>query len=193
MLYVWSWFVRISHWLLTAAFAVAFTTHSDIWDEDIHITAGYVAGFLIIGRTLWGFRSKDYSNFGAFPFRPLEAFRYLKLTLTGQHHKRYIGHNPAGSVVIYAMLMTGMLTILSGILHFYEAYLDWGEWSGDAHAFLAWTWLVLVSMHVSGVLLESVLLRENLIAAMITGFKPRHAAHGLTTHSHPEDDAKPRP
>jgi cytochrome b len=188
MLYVWSWFVRISHWLLTASFAVAFTTHSNIWDEDIHITAGYAAGILSTGRILWGIWSKGYSNFATFPFQPREALRYLVLTLTGRHHKRYIGHNPAGSIVIYAMLTVGLLTVASGILHFYEAYLDWGEWSGKMHSVLAWTWLALAAMHVSGVLLESVLLRENLIGAMITGFKPRHP-HTATSQPSEDQDA----
>jgi cytochrome b len=46
-----------------------------------------------------------------------------------------------------------------------------GEALEDAHAALAWTLLAVVGIHVAGVVLSSVLHRENLIIAMITGRK----------------------
>lgn len=180
MLYVWSLFVRTTHWLLVTAFTVAFLTSQDMWYEGIHVKAGYTAGGILLARIVWGITAKGYCNFAKFPFRPIEGLRYAWNTLTG-HTKRFIGHNPAGSLVIYGMLVVGVLTVASGILHFYEAYIDWSDNLGEIHKALAWTWLALVGTHICGVVVESILHKENLITTMITGFKQRHLH---TKHEH---------
>lgn len=174
MLYVWSLFVRASHWLLATAFTAAFLTCDDMWYEDIHVMAGYAAGSILLVRIVWGITAKGYCNFAKFPFRPIAGLRYAWLAVTGRA-KRFIGHNPAGSLVIYGMLTTGLLTVASGFLLFYEAYIPlWPDHLGALHNGLAWTWLGLVVTHIGGVGVESMLLGENLIATMITGFKQRH-------------------
>ena len=66
------------------------------------------------------------------------------------------------------MLALGILVGITG----YAAYADaGGEWVEELHGALAWALLGVVVVHVLGVLLSSVLHRENLIAAMITGRK----------------------
>lgn len=175
MLYVWSLFVRTSHWLLVTAFTVAWLTRQSMWHADIHVLAGYAAGLLLLGRIVWGLSARGYCNFAKFPFRPKEGLRYAWLSLTGRA-KRFIGHNPAGSLVIYGMLVAGLLTVSSGLLVLNDAYLpDAMPDFARLHNALAWAWLMLVITHVSGVIVESMLLKENLIATMITGFKSRHA------------------
>lgn len=185
MLYVWSLFVRTTHWLLVSAFTVAFLTSDNMWYEGIHVKAGYLAGILMIARIIWGIMAKGYSNFAKFPFRPIEGLRYAWQSITG-HAKRFIGHNPAGSLVIYGMLVTGLLTVATGILHFYEAYLPWDVEFDGVHKTLSWTWLALVGTHVTGVIVESILHKENLIMTMITGFKQRHLdpKHEHLNHGH---------
>ena len=140
--------------------------------------AGYAAGYLLLGRIVWGFAAKGYSHFSKFPFRPAEGVRYAWLTLTGRA-KRFIGHNPAGSLVIYGMLATGLLTVGTGLVKFNDAYLpDYVPDFGAVHGVLAWSWLALVVTHISGVIVESLLHRENLVKSMITGFKQRHLHAG---------------
>lgn len=175
MLYVWSMFVRVSHWLLAAAFAVAWLTHGSMWYANLHAQAGYVAGGVMLGRIAWGLLAHGYCSFARFPFRPGAGMSYAWDALTGRA-RRYIGHNPAGSVVIYAMLAVGLSTVGSGMLVLNSAYLPDAvpDFSG-MHGVLAWLWLGLVVTHVSGVVAESWLTRENLIATMITGYKQRHA------------------
>jgi cytochrome b len=174
MLYVWSLFVRVSHWLLVAAFATAWLTHASMWYANMHVLAGYITGILLLGRIAWGLCVKGYCNFNKFPFRPWEGLRYAWASLTGQA-RRCIGHNPAGSVVIYSMLAVGLLTVLSGWLVLNNAYLpDALPDFSSMHAVLAWTWLALVVTHVSGVIVKSLLQRENLVASMVTGYKMRH-------------------
>lgn len=174
MLRVWSWFVRVSHWLLVTAFTVAFTTRQSLWDQQIHVMAGYAAGVLLLGRIAWGLTAKGYCNFSRFPFSPREGLRYARQSLTGQA-RRFIGHNPAGSLVIYGMLAVGLLTVTSGLLVLNDGYLPLpSEYLQMLHGAMAWSWLGLVVTHISGVVMESVLHRENLIATMITGLKRRH-------------------
>jgi len=177
MLYVWSLFVRVSHWLLVTAFTVAFLTYQSLWDLQTHALAGYSAGVLLLGRIAWGLLAQGYCNFSRFPFRPKEGLRYAWAAVTGQA-KRFIGHNPAGSLVIYGMMVIGLMTVASGLLVYNDAYLPISsKYPQMFHSVMAWSWLGLVITHISGVLVESMLYRENLILTMITGFKPRRLHH----------------
>jgi cytochrome b len=173
MQYVWDVFVRASHWLLVVTFVVAYWTHDSIWDRDVHAQAGYVAGVLLLARIFWGFRAKSYANFSTFPFRPLQGLRYVWQIFTGKS-KRFIGHNPAGSLVIYLILLDGLLSIGSGIWVYNDGWVpSFSLPLAEIHHDFSWAWVGLVSMHVSGVLFESLVHKENLIGAMITGYKKK--------------------
>jgi cytochrome b len=170
MIKVWSLFVRLSHWLLVAAFFTAFTLRNSEWYRQIHVYAGYTAGVILIARIVWGFIGTGYERFSAFPFNIPAAINFVKTFFS--HPKRYIGHNPAGSLVIYSMLGIGLITVITGIVVYNDAYLPFSSDTLEYfHEYPAWAWAVLVAMHISGVLVESWLHKENLIATMITGNK----------------------
>lgn len=173
MQYVWDLFVRVFHWSLVVAFAVAFFTHNSEWQRVTHVYAGYAAGILIISRIAWGFMKSGYANFKSFPLHPIDSLFYIWQIMQGSA-KRFIGHNPAGSLVIYAMLGIGIVTTLSGFLVYNDGWLIDApdpELLQTVHSYAAWTWLVLIVLHVSGVIFESIVHHDNLIYAMITGFK----------------------
>lgn len=171
MRYVWDPFVRIFHWSLVAAFATAFLTHASEWERLTHVNAGYIAGGLIISRIIWGLMKTGYASFQSFPLNPLRAARYVFDILRG-HAKPFIGHNPAGSLVIYLMLTLGLLTVCSGYLVYNDGWLiDASDLLHTLHFVFAWSWLFLVTLHVIGVITESILHKDNLIAAMFTGVK----------------------
>ncbi len=173
MQYVWDLFVRIAHWLLVSAFVAAYWTHDSIWVRDLHADAGYIAGAILLARIAWGFGAKGYANFRAFPFAPLQGLRYVWQLLTS-HAPRHIGHNPAGSLVIYAMLAVGLLSVGSGIWVYNDGWLpSFSLPLAEIHHFLSWTWIALVVTHIAGVLAESILHRENLVLAMFTGYKKK--------------------
>jgi len=169
--YVWDAFVRIFHWSLVVAFSVAFYYRESEWDRLIHVYAGYTVAGLIAARIVWGFMKTGYASFRAFPLNPLLAIRYLWLTAQGRS-RRYIGHNPAGSVVIYVMLFCGITTVVSGFLVYNDGWLiDDPGYIKSLHYYVSWLWLFLVVMHIIAVITESILHNDNLIRAMITGCK----------------------
>lgn len=185
--YIWDPFVRLFHWSLAIAFGVAFYTHASEWDRMTHIEAGYVAGALIIARIFWGTIATGYANFKTFPPNFIWAAKYLYKLIKG-NAIHYVGHNPTGALVIYAMLGIGLTAVGSGILVFED-----GLMFGDSyikayktiHHYSTWGWLFLVGGHVIGVITESILHRDNLILAMITGckrvckIKPRQKTQAL--------------
>ncbi len=169
--YVWDPLVRVFHWSLVIAFSVAFYTHASEWNRLIHVRAGYIAGFLLLARIVWGLMKTGYASFKKFPLNPVWAVKYGDRLLHG-HAKRYIGHNPAGALIIYAMLALGLIAVGSGWLVYNEGWLiDQPEFLQAVHHYSTWGWLILVAVHVLGVIAESILHKDNLILAMITGRK----------------------
>jgi len=177
---VWDPLVRVFHWSLALAFTIAFIS------EDDHMTLHSYAGYTIIGllltRLIWGFIGTTHARFSDFVRSPHEALNYLKETATFRA-KRYLGHNPAGGLMIIALLLSLLLTtltglgaygvegggplanLLSGMGHFGKEAFE------EVHEVFANFSLFLVVIHVAGVILGSISHGENLIRAMFTGTK----------------------
>jgi cytochrome b len=185
---VWDLPTRLFHWLLAAAFAVAWlTAESDTW-LAVHVFAGYLMLGLVAFRLAWGVIGSRYARFSSFLFGPKEALAYLGDTLQGKG-KRHIGHNPAGSWAIYGLLALTLAIGLTGLLTL-GGEENHGPFAGmishgighalkELHEGLASAMLALVGLHLVGVAVESLLHRENLAKAMVTGRKkgePEQAA-----------------
>jgi cytochrome b len=80
----------------------------------------------------------------------------------------WVGHNPAGSYVIYALLLLGLAVVGSGWAVYAEVG---GDWMEETHDTLAYIMLGVVGVHVAGVIVSSRLHRENLLRSMVTGYK----------------------
>ena len=179
-LLVWDLPTRIFHWLLAAAFITAWVTHEDNRFLYVHTYAGYVFLGLLIFRLLWGMVGSHYARFHTFAYDWPSVSAYLKGLLSGQA-ARHIGHNPIGGWAIFLMLALGFVVALSGILVLGGeeghgplggiASYALGSAAREVHEFTAWTMGGIVVIHVLGVLVESWVHRENLIGAMITGYK----------------------
>lgn len=185
---VWDPLVRIFHWGLAAAFFTAYLS-GDEW-PDLHTLAGYTALGLILVRIPWGIVGTRHARFTDFVRPPRDALAYARDLLLGRA-RRHLGHNPAGGLMILALLVTVPLVALSGmaLLGAEEgagplAGLMAGSphWFGEAleglHEFLANLALLLVGVHILGVLVESLVHRENLVRAMFTGAKPARDEEG---------------
>lgn len=194
---VWDPLIRIFHWGLVAAFAIAWLTAEEA--QPVHEIAGYAVAGLVAFRILWGLVGSRYARFAQFIRSPGATIGYLRDMLRGRE-ARFLGHNPAGAAMIVALLAALSGTAFTGWLMedptrqallpempqiVAPAYADedgeereYGERgeSGEsllkeAHESFANLTLLLVALHLGGVALASVRHRENLARAMITGDK----------------------
>jgi cytochrome b len=164
---VWDLPVRAFHWLLALAFAGAFLTAESERVRDLHVALGYTFAGLLAFRLVWGLIGTRHARFASFAYGPRAVWRYVASLLAGrpEHHA---GHNPAGGWAIFAMLALGFAVAGSG----YLVYDDVGGEAVEAlHEVSANALLALVLVHVAAVLVSSVLHRENLVTAMVTGRK----------------------
>jgi cytochrome b len=178
---VWDPAVRVFHWSLVIAFAIAFVTE-DEW-LSLHVQAGYTVLGLVTFRILWGFIGPAHARFSNFVMSPSQVVSYLKDTLR-LRGRRYIGHNPAGGAMIVLLLLSLLVASFTGLALYgvenqagplagwFTGRIPLGEegWE-EVHEFAANFTLFLVLVHVAGVLIESFLHRENLVGAMFTGRK----------------------
>ena len=144
---VWDLPVRAFHWLLAITFAGAFLTAESERYRDVHVALGYTMLGLLAFRLIWALVGSRYARLSSFAFGPRAVLAYLRslLTLRPLH---YIGHNPAGSWVIYLLVVLGLLTGVAG----YATYNDvGGEWLEELHERTANAMLTLVVVHVAGV------------------------------------------
>lgn len=164
---VWDLFVRLFHWMLVFTFAMAWYT-GGIWDQP-HLAAGYFVLVLVVGRIVWGFVGSRYSLFSDFIHRP----RFIVLYMADMMHRRtprYLGHNPAGGVMVIALLAILLVLCITGIMMTTGTF--WGvQWVDSLHAAASNVALILIALHVGGVVFASIEHGENLVRAMITGFK----------------------
>lgn len=178
---VWDPLVRVFHWSLVAFFFIAYITEEDFL--ALHTWAGYAVLGLILVRVLWGLVGTRYARFSSFVFSPRQTGAFLKDTLQ-LRARRYIGHNPAGGAMILLLILSLLITTFSGIALLGAEenagpLAAWFAGSGDywedvlegLHEFFANFTVLLVVVHVGGVIVESLIHRENLVRAMLTGFK----------------------
>ena len=164
---VWDAPTRLFHWLLVLAFAGAYATGEQDGLRALHALLGYTAGGLVAFRVLWGLVGTRYARFGGFPLALRAVRDYLRSLLdpVPQHHT---GHNPAGSWAVVGLLLLVASAALTGWASLTERGPHWLE---DVHEVLANAALTLVAIHVAAVLLSSWRHRENLVRAMVDGYK----------------------
>lgn len=172
---VWDWPVRLGHWLMVGGFALAWlTSESESW-RLVHVGAGATVVAVAAFRLLWGIVGSRYARFSAFLRGPGAVLGYLE-TLIDKHPEYHVGHNPAGGWAIVLLLSLALLTGISGWMNYQELG---GDWLEELHEGLAIGMLGVVAIHVGGVVVSSLLHRENLVRAMVTGHKDGEAAEGI--------------
>jgi cytochrome b len=199
---VWDPIVRYGHWALVVAFAAAYLSSEEDtgFPDPTHVWAGYAIGTIVLFRVFWGFAGSRHARFRDFAYGPVAAMRYLANLISGRA-RRYIGHSPAGAMMVFLLLIGLSGTVGTGILAYGQQghgplgsigtattlrSLQGDDAAGaqadqpgereegamaEVHAALANITLGLIVLHILGVLLASVRHRENLIAAMIGGRK----------------------
>lgn len=164
---VWDLPLRLWHWSLAACVLAAWFTPTV--HDRLHRFVGYAVLGLLAFRLVWGFWGSRYSRFRMMRARLRAAPSYLwnlRRGITG----RYIGLNPAGTVMLVALLVSLVVSAITGAMSVTVTFFGvW--WVEDTHHYSSDAVIVLVVLHVVGVLLMGILQRENLTRAMLTGRK----------------------
>ena len=172
---VWDAPVRVFHWLLVLSFAGAWlTAESEHW-RLVHVTLGYTMAGLVAFRVVWGVIGTRHARFASFVRGPKAALAYLR-SLLSRHPEHHTGHNPAGGLAIVALLALIVVTAASGWASYSELG---GEWLEEAHELAANALMTLVVVHLLGVVVGSVVHKENLVRAMLSGRKPVAQREGI--------------
>jgi len=176
--FVWDSFVRVFHWTLVVAFTVAYLTEDPL---TVHVWAGYVVGLLVVARIIWGFIGSPHARFADFVYAPGTALRYVRDLLMFRGGERHLGHSSGGGYMVILLLVFLAATVATGLV-VYGGDQQAGPLAGmfskstgeaveEWHEAFANITLGLIVVHIAAVLLASFSYRENLIRAMLTGYK----------------------
>ncbi len=179
---VWDLPTRLFHWTLVLTIVGSVTSakiggNAMVW----HFRFGYVVFTLLAFRLLWGLLGGRWSRFSSFIYAPGTLLRYLRgQTRPGEHFD--VGHNPLGSLSVFALLGFLALQVASGLVaddeiasvgplnRFVSGALAGRatHWHKD---FGQWILIGLVALHVAAILFYLLRKRHNLVRPMIGGDK----------------------
>ncbi|OYY20803.1 MAG: cytochrome B [Polynucleobacter sp. 24-46-87] len=172
---VWDMPVRVFHWLLVICFAGAWLTSESERLAMIHYAFGYTACLLVLIRLVWGVIGTRYARFTQFLKSPRAVIEHFMTMLRGHPHHD-VGHNPAGGLVMFALMLLILLIGLTGYLSVKEFL---GNVPSEAHEVVASLVLGLVIVHIIAAIGMSVIERQNLVRSMVTGKKKGFPEQGI--------------
>ncbi|HYR25087.1 MAG TPA: cytochrome b/b6 domain-containing protein [Aquabacterium sp.] len=174
---LWDLPLRVFHWSLLAAVSTAIATGlaGGGW-MTLHGQAGLVIIGLLAFRLVWGVLGSTHARFAHFLPTPSALRTYLKGQWQG------VGHNPLGALSVVALLGVLAAQALTGALGNDEiaftgplASLVSEERSialTNLHHQLVNVLYVLLGLHVAAILFHVHVKQDNLVAPMVTGWKP---------------------
>jgi cytochrome b len=192
--YVWTLPTRLFHWLFVSLIVGCWiASYENRWLTP-HVAMGYAVGVLVVFRIVWGIVGPQYSRFGDFNLRPDALKEYLFSILNPT--RNYVGHNPAASFVMVAMLLTVFLAVLSGMLTYgiqenrgvlaflHNGYFHDMKAFKEVHEFFVNLLWVLIAAHVGGVLVDRILHKgDGTLTSIIDGHKNMDAQDAVLTLS----------
>lgn len=178
---VWDPLVRLFHWTLVGSFTIAYFTQE--LNYAPHLYSGYTVLSLIAIRIVWGFVGGHYARFNNFIYGPKAILNYLR-SIFDKNPDYFLGHNPAGGIMVVFLLVLLLTVCVSGValdaaenragpLANSQLFL-YTDIIAQIHVYSTNITVFLVAIHFIGVVMSSILLKENLIRAMVTGKKPRN-------------------
>ena len=175
---VWDGAVRLFHW------AIVLLVVSMWWTAEQHIMdwhkrLGLTLVGLLVFRLVWGLIGTKTARFATMLAGPGALVGYVKDLLAGRHHP-YFGHNPIGSLSVFAMLAslsvqlgTGLFSVdtdglesgpLSNLVSF-----DVGRQAAKIHEISFNVLFTLICLHVIAIAVYLVFFKDNLVRPMVTG------------------------
>src|SRR5690242_9158091 len=100
--YVWDAPTRLFHWSIVVLLFVSWLS-ADQGYMKIHLWSGLTLLVLLLFRIGWGFAGATTARFSNFLHAPAKVIAYLK-ALAGGNKPLHAGHNPAGGLMVVALL-----------------------------------------------------------------------------------------
>lgn len=177
---IWDLPTRICHWLLAVSIVYSWYCVEIAEDMEQHFWSGYTILTLILFRIIWGFVGSRHARFESFFFPIKEIVSYAKKLTKRNTSKRYLGHNPIGSLSALAMIIAILIQAGTGLFNSDDYY--FGPLSGlidnklaiglsSIHQLNFDLLKLLIATHIIAILYYKFYKKENLSKAMITGKK----------------------
>lgn len=179
---VWDLPTRIFHWVL-ALTIVGSVVSAKIGGAAMewHFRCGFLVMGLLMFRLVWGLIGGRYSRFVNFIYSPLTLLRYLRGRNT-PGEQLDVGHNPLGSLSVFALLGFLMIQVSTGLLADDEiaSVGPLNKFVSSATASLAtgwhkawgqWILIALVATHIGAIVFYLVVKKHNLVRPMLVGDK----------------------
>jgi cytochrome b len=167
---------RLFHLLFGGLFVTAFaianvSEHSAAF--PYHMLAGALLAALVLLRVVWGLAGTRYARFSSFELSPARLVDYFRGMLRGDR-RTWAGHNPASSWAALVMIALAAGLAVTGVL-----MINGRERYEDLHELLANAFLAVALLHVAGVLVHQLRLRDGFPRSMVDGRKQAAAADGI--------------
>lgn len=179
---VWDLPVRVTHWSIAGLTLGSWVTATSGWFVG-HQACGYALLWLVLFRIYWGFQGGEAARFRHFLRGPRAVLGYARAFLSRNSHEPTLGHNPLGGwnviLMLAALLVQAGLGLFavdefglqSGPLAVHLSF-EQGRLAAAAHALLFKGLLLLIGLHLAAVCSHWFIKRENLVAPMLSGWKP---------------------
>ena len=190
---VWDLPLRLFHWLLVVLVTSAVVSANlPLQYMDYHLCIGYGILTLLIFRLIWGIIGSDYAKFGSFIYSPTTVFSYAK-ALFSSGERRYVGHNPMGSLMVFMMLLLLLAQAVSGLFSSDDIFTEGPLATSVSGSISGWftsvhhtNIIVLISaivLHICASIGYWFFKKENLVAPMIHGKKEKEGAEDIIQHA----------
>lgn len=176
---VWDGPTRLFHWTIVILIFVSWLS-ADQGFMTVHLCSGLALLALLLFRIGWGLVGSTTARFSDFLHRPRTVMGYLR-SLARPEKRFYAGHNPAGGLMVAAMIAVLLAQAVTGLfandgLHFTGPLAllvsdDTSTWLTKLHGTIFNIILLLVWCHVVAVGFHLFVKGENLVKAMVTGRK----------------------
>jgi cytochrome b len=180
---VWDLPTRLFHWALAALVGAALVSawigeSALVW----HMRCGLAVGALLLFRAAWGLVGGRWSRFASFVYGPAALRRYLRgQARSGDHFE--VGHNPLGSLSVFALLGVLAVQVATGLvaddevatqgpLNRYVATAQGLAATGWHHGPAPWLIGALLLLHVGAIVYYRLRKKTDLVRPMLVGDKP---------------------
>jgi cytochrome b len=196
---VWDIAIRLFHWALVISFITSYLTGDE--ESLVHAYSGYLIIGLLCFRVIWGLVGSKHARFSDFMYSPKHVFDYAKSMFSGHvdHIDGHnplgglmvfallicLALTTASGLKVYGLEGHGPLAKQSTSLFISDAQASvpsvYGEdddqheteehfWE-EVHEFFVNVTIFLIILHIIGVIVSSRLEQQNLVKAMLTGYK----------------------